>query len=178
MPTQTQVIRSGSEPLFNVFGPLLRFLVTPAQTSEAFALMRSIVPPGVAIPLHSHADPEVLFVLEGELEVLQHDGKSSRWLTAQSGETICIPGDVKHALRNASPVPAAVLLITSPNIYHFFRELGKPFQADERTGPPTPQETQRLLELAAKYSYWMASPEENADVGLTGFSSVLPTFGC
>lgn len=177
MPTQTRIISSSSEPLFNVFGPLLRFLVTPAQTSDAFALMQSIVPPDVAIPLHSHADPEVLFVLEGELEVLQHEGNSSRWLTAQSGETICIPGDVKHALRNSSPAAVVLLLISSPNIYHFFRELGKPFQADERSGPPTPQEMQRLLELAAKYNYWMASPEENAAVGLTGFSSVLPTFG-
>ena len=169
MPTQTRIIRSSSEPSFNVFGPLLQFLVTPVQTSEAFALMQSTVPPGVAIPLHSHADPEVLFVLEGELEVLQHAGNSSRWLTAKSGETICIPGDVKHALRNTSLAAVALLLITSPNIYHFFRELGKPSQPDEPTGSPTTQDMQSLLELAAKYNYWIGSSEENVAVGLTGF---------
>jgi hypothetical protein len=75
---QTQRIHSSGAPMFNVFGPLLEFLVTPAQTSGAFAVIRGIGPPGVAIPLHSHADPEVLFVLEGELEVVQDDGDSSR----------------------------------------------------------------------------------------------------
>ena len=119
---QTQRIGSSGAPLFNVFGPfgpLLRFLVTPAQTSGAFAFMRGIVPPGVAIPLHSHADPEVLVVLEGELEVLQ-DGPSSRWLAAKPGETICIPGGIKQALRNAPAGPAVILLTTTPNIYGFF----------------------------------------------------------
>ena len=74
MSTQTQVIQSSNEALLDVFGPLLQFLVTPAQSSEAFTLIRGIVLPGVAIPLHSHADPEVLFVLEGELDVLQYEG--------------------------------------------------------------------------------------------------------
>jgi hypothetical protein len=49
---QTQLIRSSGVPMFNVFGPLLEFLVTPAQASGAFAVIRGIVPPGVAIPLH------------------------------------------------------------------------------------------------------------------------------
>ena len=116
---QTQLTGSSGAPLFNVFGPLLRFLVTPAQTSGAFAFMRGIVPPGVAIPLHSHADPEVLVVLEGELEILQ-DGPSSRWLAAKPGETVCIPGSIKQAVRNAPAGPAVILLTTTPNIYGFF----------------------------------------------------------
>ena len=58
---QTQLIGSSGSALFDIFGPLLQFLVTPAQTSGSFALMRGVVPPSIAIPLHSHADPEVLF---------------------------------------------------------------------------------------------------------------------
>lgn len=99
MPEQTQIIRSSGKSLVNVFGPLVEFLVTPAQTVESFARMKSIVPPHMAIPLHSHADPEVLFVLQGEMEVLKHGGDSGSWLTAKPGETLCIPGDVKHAVR-------------------------------------------------------------------------------
>jgi quercetin dioxygenase-like cupin family protein len=140
MPTQTQVIHSSNEPLFDIFGPVLQFLVTPAQSSEAFALMRGMVPPGVAIPLHSHADPEVLFVLEGELNVLQYEGDSSHWVTTRPGEIVCIPGDVRHALRNTSPTTVTLLLTTTPNIYRFFRELGKPFHPDQPLGPPTPQD--------------------------------------
>jgi quercetin dioxygenase-like cupin family protein len=169
MPTQTQVIHSSNEPLFDVFGPLLQFLVTPAQSSEAFALIRGIVPPGVAIPLHSHADPEVLFVLEGELNVLQYEGDSSHWVTTRTGEIVCIPGDVRHALRNTSSANVSLLLTTTPNIYRFFRELGKLFHPDQPLGPPAPQDMQRLLDLAAEHNYWMASPQENAAIGLSGF---------
>src|ERR1700738_2824318 len=160
---QTQLIGSTDAVLFNIFGPLLQFLVTPAQTSGAFALMRGIVPPEVAIPLHSHADPEVLVVLEGELEVLD-DGDSSRWLAAKPGETLCIPGGIKHALRNASAGPAVILLTTTPNIYGFFRELGKPFDPGQPATPPTAEDMQRLRALAAKHNYWMASPQENAAI--------------
>src|SRR5258708_34098381 len=99
MPTQTQVIHSSNEPLFDVFGPLLQFLVTPAQSSEAFALIRGIVPPGVAIPWHSHADPELLFVREGELNVLQYEGYSSHWVTTRPGENVGIPGYVRRPIR-------------------------------------------------------------------------------
>jgi quercetin dioxygenase-like cupin family protein len=169
MPTQTQLIHSSSEPSVELFGTLLQFLVTPAQASEAFALMRGIVPPGVSIPLHSHADPEVLVILEGKLDVLQNEGDSSRWLATRPGEIVCIPSDVRHALRNTSPAPVILLLITTQNVYRFFCELGKPFRAEGPSALPSPQNMQRLLNLAAQHNYWMASSQENAVIGLDGF---------
>ena len=169
MSKQTQLIHSSNEPLFSVFGPLQQFLVEPAEASGAFAVMRAMVPPGIAIPLHSHADPEVLFVLDGMLQFLRYDADSFQWLAAGPGDVVSIPGHVKHALRNSSPTLATVLLATTPNIYNFFRELGKPFEADQPARPPAPEDMQRLLALAAKYNYWMASPQENAAIGLAGF---------
>lgn len=166
---KTQLTGSQGAPLFDISGTVLQFLVTPAEISDAFAMMRAIVSPGVAIPLHSHRDPELLFILEGELEVFKGDDGSIRWQTARPGETICIPSDVKHALRNNSQTPTAVLLTTTPNMYRFFRELGKPFYPDQPAVPLTPEDLQRLRTLAARHNYWMASPEENAAIGLSGF---------
>jgi quercetin dioxygenase-like cupin family protein len=163
---QTKVIHSSTEPLFSVFGPLHQFLVDPADTSGAFGLMRAAVPSGIAIPLHSHADPEVFFVLEGFLEVLQYDDSSNHWLTASGGDVICIPGGVKHAIRNSTSAPVTVLLATTPNIYEFLRELGRPFNPEQKAGPPTHEDMQRLIALAARYNYWIGSPEENEAVGL------------
>jgi quercetin dioxygenase-like cupin family protein len=159
---QTNVIHSTTEPLFSVFGPLHQFLVGPAETSGAFGLMRAAVPSGTAIPLHSHADPEVFFVLD----VLQYDGSSNHWLTASAGDVICIPGGAKHAIRNSSPASVTVLLATTPNLFEFFRELGRPFHEEQKAGPPTPEDTQRLMALAGRYNYWIGSREENAAVGL------------
>jgi quercetin dioxygenase-like cupin family protein len=166
---QTQLIHSCSEPAVELFGTLVQFLVTPTQASEAFALMRGIVPPGVSIPLHSHSDPEVVVILEGKLDVLQYEGDTSHWLTTSPGEIVCIPSDVRHALRNTSPAPVILLLITTQNLYCFFRELGKPSHTNEPSEPPSPQDMQRLLRLAAEHDYWTASSHENAAIGLDGF---------
>jgi quercetin dioxygenase-like cupin family protein len=70
---QTKIVHSSEAPLFNVFGPLQQFLIAPSDTSGAFGVMRAVVPPSIAIPLHSHADPEVFFVVEGKLKVLRYD---------------------------------------------------------------------------------------------------------
>ena len=169
MPVQTVVKNSGSERLFNILGPVVQFLVDPADASGAFGLMQGLVAPGIAIPLHSHADPEVIYVLEGTLEVLQYSEDSSRWLTARPGDVISIPGNIKHALRNGSSERVTLLLATTPNIYSFFRELAKPFEPDQPVGAPKPAEMQRLLTLSAKHNYWIASPQENAAIGLNGF---------
>jgi quercetin dioxygenase-like cupin family protein len=163
---ETRLIDSKNKPTFNLMGPLVRFLVDPAEAAGAFGLICGIVAPGVAIPLHSHADPEVLFVLDGALEFLRHDGKTGRWLTARRGETISIPGNVKHALRNSSCESTSLLLVTTPNIFGFFRALANPVDLDAKPTPPTPADMERLMALAAKHNYWLASPEDNAAIGL------------
>ena len=136
--------------------------------------MRAVLPPSIAIPLHSHPDPEVFYILDGALEFLQYDEESSRWLIARTDDTVCIPGDVKHALRNPSLTSVTLLLITTPSIYNFFYELGKPFHPGQPTGPPVPEDMQHLLRLAAKYNYWIASPKENEAIARILFASPVP----
>jgi hypothetical protein len=46
----------------------------------------------------------------------------------------------------------------------FFREIAKPAQQGP-PAPPSPEDMQRLFAVAAKYSHWMGSPEENAALG-------------
>jgi hypothetical protein len=82
------------------------------------------------------------------------------------GEVVTIPGSVKHALRNSSSLPMTVALVTKSELYNFFRELAKPFNAKQLPAPPTPEAMQELFRVATKYGYWLASPEENAAIGL------------
>jgi quercetin dioxygenase-like cupin family protein len=167
MPFQTQLIDPSSEPLFSILGPVVQFLVDPAKASGAFGLIRGTVAPGIEVPVHSHADAEIIYVLDGILDVLQVNGNSSRWLTAKPGEIVCIPGDAKHALRNSSREPVVLLLASTPEIYGFFLELAKPFDPNQPAAPEDPEEMERLAALSAKYNYWIASPQENAAIGLT-----------
>jgi quercetin dioxygenase-like cupin family protein len=171
LPFETRLINSKNEPTFNILGPEVQFLVDPAEAAGAFGLVRGVIAPGVAIPLHSHADPEVMFVLDGALEFLQHDGTAGRWLTARRGEFISIPGNAKHALRNSTPENTSLLLVTTPNIYGFFRAIATSVNPDSKPGPLTQADIERLMALSAKHNYWLASPEENAAIGLVDFST-------
>src|SRR5260370_10008584 len=150
---------------FNTFGVVLNLLGTRAESGHEVSFFKGILPPGVVIPLHSHAEPEVFYVLEGSLEVHRESGQPQGWSTTQPGGVLAIPGNVKHALRNTSSTPTTLLLVTQEELYNFFRSIAKPFEAGRMPAPPSPEAIQQLFAAAAKYHYCMGSPEENATLG-------------
>jgi quercetin dioxygenase-like cupin family protein len=162
LPTPT-----AEQPTYNVLGVLLQFLATPEQINDPITLMRGTVPPGVIIPLHSHADPEVFYVLDGVLEVFQAEGSTAGWQTVTAGEVATIPGNIRHALRNTSSAPTTSITVSKQDLYNFFRELARPFDPAVPPAPPAPEEMQHFFQLAAKYKFWLASPAENAAIGIS-----------
>lgn len=153
------------DQMFDVFGVQLQFLVAPEETGNQTSLYKGVLPSGVVIPLHSHPDSEVFYVIEGILEVYQENGEYKGWHSVSAGNAIVVAPEVKHALRNSSSTPSAAIAVTERGLYEFFREIAKPAQQGN-TMPPSPDDMQRLFAVAAKYSYWMGSPEENAAVGI------------
>lgn len=150
---------------FDVFGVQLQFLVAPEATGNQASLYKGTLPPGIIIPLHSHPDSEVFYVLEGTLEVYQESGEHKGWQAVPTGNTLAVAPSMKHALRNTSSAPSAAIAVTQHGLYEFFREIAKSAQQGPPT-PPSPEDMQRLFAAAAKYSYWMGSPEENAAIGI------------
>jgi hypothetical protein len=106
-------------------------------------------------------------VLNGSLEVFQAEGPSAGWQTANAAEVVSIPGNVRHALRNTSPSPITSITVSKQELYSFFRELARPFDPNRPPAPPTPEEMQQLFSVAEKYEYWLASPDENAAIGIS-----------
>ena len=147
-------------------GTLFEFLTSPAETGSEICLIRGTIPPGVAVPLHSHSDVELFYVLEGSLEAFQLGNGNHGWVSFGPGDVVSIPGNTKHALRNSSPFPSTAMVETTSKLYSFFEEVSKPVDRDRAAKAPTPEEIQKLLETAARYGYWMGSPEENAAIGL------------
>jgi quercetin dioxygenase-like cupin family protein len=165
--TKTGTSRGAEEQTFIVLGVLLQFLSTPEQINDQISVMRATAPSGVVIPLHSHADPEIFYVLNGSLEVFQAAGPSAGWQTVNAGEVVSIPGNVRHALRNSSYSPITSITVSKQELYSFFRELARPFDPNRPPAPPTPDEMQQLFSVAEKYEYWLASPDENAAIGIS-----------
>jgi hypothetical protein len=57
--------------------------------------------------------------------------------------------------------------VSKQGFYSFFRELARPFDPNRHPAPPTPEEMRQLFSITEKYEYWLASPDENAAIGLT-----------
>src|ERR1700724_4220065 len=161
--TKTDTSRGADPQTFIVLGVLLQFLSTPEQINDQISVMRGTVPSGVVIPLHSHADPEIFYVLNGSLEVFQAEG----WQTVTAGEVVSIPGNVRHALRNTSPSSITSIIVSKQELYSFFGELARPFDPNRPPAPPTPEEMQHLFSVAEKYEFWLASTNENAAIGIS-----------
>src|SRR5690242_3949717 len=163
--TEKQEHVASNEQTFDIFGVRLQFLITPEQSSGKISLYRGTLPSGIVVPLHSHPEPEVFYVLDGILEVYQESSARQGWSIARAGNVVAIPSDIKHALRNTSSSPVTTVLVTQDRLYAFFREIAKPVDGQPGT-PPSPEELQQLFVAAAKYGYWMGSPEENAAIGI------------
>ena len=100
-----------------------------------------MIPPGVAIPLHSHAEEERFYIISGEIEIYLE----SKWETAKAGDFVEILGGIRHGLRNRSNQPALVLVQTTVRLGRFFREMGKPLSFEADHAQPTPEALEHLL---------------------------------
>lgn len=148
----------------DVLGPTIEFLTSPDAEGNDFCTLKGVIPPGVAVPLHSHADTEDFFVISGEVQGLRKSTEGYEWLSGKAGDYIHVPGNVPHAWRNVSNEPVVVLITTTPKMAHFFQEIGRPVTNPPQ--PPTPDVIANFLSVSDKYGYWNASPEENAAVGI------------
>lgn len=149
-----------------VLGVPIDFLATPDAVKSDIALIRGTLMPSMSVPLHSHADPEVIYVLDGAIEVYQESPERSKWETAQQGDTIILPGGVKHALRNSFSSPVITLAVTQKELYGFFQELLVPVSQGVPPGKPGPKQMEALFVAASRHGYWLAGPAENEAIGI------------
>ncbi|MDU0200853.1 MULTISPECIES: cupin domain-containing protein [Paenibacillus] len=146
--------------VLDVMGPRIQ-LVTDLTENKDYSLMKAEVPAGVIVPVHSHEDRETFVVLSGELEAFTEDS----WKTVRAGETVDIPGHVKHAWRNSSSETVTLLVVSTVNMGEFFNEIGRPADTVP-PGPPSPEALQHFVEVAIAYGYWLGTPEDNASIGI------------
>ena len=77
------------------------------------------IPPGVVVPLHSHADRETFYILAGEMQ--GYGGNAGAWRTLRAAAVFDVTDGVRHAWRNASNGEASVLFVTANRMARFPR---------------------------------------------------------
>jgi hypothetical protein len=103
--------------------------------------------------------------LRGEAQVLlEHDGRLE-WKHVRSGDFVHVPPDAKHAQGKPTSAPVTQIVITTPDVGEFFLEIGRPVPPSGVLPVPTREDLQRLA-AAARHQHWLATPEENAAIGI------------
>ncbi|MBV8103945.1 MAG: cupin domain-containing protein [Hyphomicrobiales bacterium] len=153
---------ANADEVLDVLGPRIRFVTALSDRDNDYCLIAADFPTGIVVPVHSHAERETFYLLQGEMQVLWEN----RWTTLSAGAVFDVPGDVKHALRNVSGASASLLLVTLMRHARFLRDIGRP-AALAGGGAPTPADLQRLVEASRAYGYWRGSPADNSAVGIS-----------
>jgi quercetin dioxygenase-like cupin family protein len=147
--------------ILDVLGPAIQYLTPLSEDDNAYCMLRATVPPGVVVPIHSHADRETFYILAGELEALTEDS----WQTFTAGEVFDVPGHVKHAFRNMSGEGVLVLVVTTMAMGRFFREVGRPI-SNVPPGVPSRAVIERFKRASLAEGHWLGDAEDNAAVGI------------
>jgi quercetin dioxygenase-like cupin family protein len=163
------ISNKGTTEILDFFGPTAQFLVPPEKTDSGYCVMQGSIPPGVSVPLHSHPEGESFYILSGAGQVYAPTADGFRWMDVKQGEMAHIPGGMKHAWRNLSNTPLDSVVTTSPALGRFFQEVGRPVKVGQSLPAPSAEELQRFVEVSKKYGQWLASPQENAAIGIGGF---------
>jgi mannose-6-phosphate isomerase-like protein (cupin superfamily) len=87
------------------------FLADGAETDEKYSISEWWLEPNTQGPgAHSHAEDDVFYVLEGTMSILIDD----RWVDAERGAFVLVPGGTTHDFENRSERRAGVLNFSIP----------------------------------------------------------------
>jgi mannose-6-phosphate isomerase-like protein (cupin superfamily) len=91
------------------------------QTDNRYAVLELVLGPGQGAPLHVHQrEDEIMFIVEGELEVTHGDETHH----ALPGGIIVLPKGLPHAFRNSGTTPNRVLITAVPGgLDRYFEEI-------------------------------------------------------
>jgi quercetin dioxygenase-like cupin family protein len=152
--------------ILDVLGATIEFLVLPSECKDGYSVLKGTIPPGISVPIHSHPDDESFFLLSGRVQALEQPKDGFAWIEMNPGDFRHVPQGVRHAWKNESNEPVIAIIVTSSRLGRFFEEVGRPVAADTSPQPPFQGDLQHFAEVAARYGHWLASPEENAAVGI------------
>jgi quercetin dioxygenase-like cupin family protein len=154
------------QPALSLIGPIVSWLASAEQTSDQFSVLDSLLVPGVVVPLHSHPEVECFYVLDGTLQILTYQDNEPCWLEVKAGESVVVPSNAPHAIRNTSASTVRLLMIFEARLGRFFEEIGRPVTPGGQPPLPSGEWIHAFSAAAVRYGYWLASPEENAAIGL------------
>ena len=138
-PGGALILGSGEGTALTARGSELVFKALAETTGGAFSLMERVLPAGGRPPpRHRHPGcTEAFYLLDGTLDFALDDERAS----VAGGGFVLVPGEVAHSFVNRSQTSARVLILHSPALDGYFRELHELWLA----ASPTVEQEQDLM---------------------------------
>lgn len=114
------------------------YLTSLSFQLDDYCVLAAQMPAGVVVPLHSHSDRESFYLLSGEMTF--YDGDS--WRILRQGNFVDVPGNTKHAWRNASESSASLLVATTVRMGIFLQRVSS--SVETKLAPGRPQDDKSI----------------------------------
>jgi hypothetical protein len=118
-------------PVLDLLGPTVEFITSP-DGPEDFCVLKGTIPPGVAVPLHSHDDPEAFFVVSGPQQALIQGGPRK----PPNAEDLARLSEPKPNTATGTPPPSR----TPPSGSNCQAPAGSGMSCTSAPSPPAPPE--------------------------------------
>ena len=126
-----RIIPPGAANSIAAFGSTIQFHLAGPDTNGAFCLGLATTPPGVAPPLHVHANDDELFIVAaGDMSFYTPDG----WHDVTTGTVVFVPRGVPHTFRNRGSTPSQHWVLTAPSGFEEF--YARSAEVFANPGPP------------------------------------------
>lgn len=146
-------VDTGEGAAYRVLENIITVKLAAAETGNAFSLTEICTPSGAGLPLTvERFEEKTFYVLDGTYVVRIGDGT----VVLGAGDLVFVPRNTPSAFRNASPLPARMLVLATPGGIHerFHAEIGEPIsgpQAIATTGDTGDPGFLRMKALAPTY---------------------------
>jgi len=152
--TTARARQPGEGDAFWMLGGLYEVLLSSEDTGGTATVMQMTVPAGMGPPLHTHAGPEILQVIEGTVTSTLGD----QTIEAGPGAVVYIPAGTPERFDPTTDAKVVVTYLPG-GIEQFFAEAGEPASRREVPPAPTaPPDVERLTALGAKYGLQILPP--------------------
>lgn len=145
-------------------GNLHTSLVKSAETENRFFVLEVRAVPGAEPPPHLHYEQdEVMYILEGELEVYC----MGQVRTARAGEVVFLPRQQAHAFYFLSPTLRFLALVQPGGLDRYFEAMSSPATSMEIPANVTTyadSDPAPAIALADKYGVKLLTLEETAEL--------------
>ncbi len=139
-------------------GDTYTFKAVSEDTGGPLVLLDALVPPrGGPSPHINHAEDELFWLLEGELEFLT-DGRT---FVANAGSFVYVPNGTTHRFKNVGTRTTRMLAAFMPaGIEGMFFEVGRPATEGSSPSPPDQEQIEKLLAAAPRYNVEILPPAQ------------------